>query len=88
MGVFSRFRRKSRTTAEASTEEATASTLTADSPVECGSEAEASTDAAAEVTEAAEAEGSETAAAEGVEIPKQQSAEEAADNEAGEGARK
>ncbi|WP_338015578.1 gliding motility protein [Streptomyces sp. CB03234] len=30
----------------------------------------------------------EAAAAEGVEIPKQQSAEEAADNEAGEGARK
>jgi hypothetical protein len=87
MGVFSRFRRKSKTAAEASTEEATASTLTADSPIECSSEAEASKDAA-EVTEAADAEVSETAAAEGVEIPKQQSAEEAADNEAGEGARK
>ena len=33
------------------------------------------------------AEPAEGAAAEGVEIPKQQSAEEAADNEAGEGAR-
>ncbi|MBT2388895.1 MULTISPECIES: hypothetical protein [Streptomyces] len=88
MGVFSRFRRKSKTTAEASTEEAAASTLTADSPVERASEAEASKNAAEEVTEAAEAEATEPAAAEGVEIPKQQSAEEAADNEAGEGARK
>ncbi|PVE04245.1 gliding motility protein [Streptomyces scopuliridis] len=38
--------------------------------------------------EPAESAGSETAAAEGVEIPKQQSAEAAADNEAGKSTRK
>lgn len=79
MGVFSRFSRKSKATAavtaEASTEEAAVNTPTADSPVESG--------VAAPENEAAEA-----TEADGVDIPKQQSAEEAADNEAGEGARK
>ncbi|WP_326653034.1 MULTISPECIES: hypothetical protein [unclassified Streptomyces] len=88
MGVFSRFRRKSRTTAEASTEEAAVSTLTAEPSAEADSGSEASKDAVAEVTEAEAGEVAEATAAEGVEIPKQQSAEEAADNEAGEGARK
>ncbi|WP_308431394.1 gliding motility protein [Streptomyces lavendofoliae] len=50
-------------------------------------------DSAEGAEKAAEASGAtdtepEAAAAEGVEIPKQQSAEEAADNEAGESARK
>ena len=86
MGVFSRFRRNPKAAAEASTEEAASSTLTAEPPAESGSTSEASHDAAAEVTEVSEAD--EPAVTEGVEIPKQQSAEEAADNEAGEGARK
>ncbi|MHC5261795.1 gliding motility protein [Streptomyces sp. UC4497] len=58
-------------------------------------DAEEPTEAAAapsgqqEATEAAaDGEPAETAVAEGVEIPKQQSAEQAADNEAGEAARK
>ncbi|MFD7665365.1 gliding motility protein [Streptomyces sp. NPDC059788] len=92
MGVFSRFRRKS---AEASTEEAAAATLTAESSDAEGGEPGAETASAAERDGAAAADGKpsaeengEPAAAESVEIPKQQSAEEAADSEAGEGARK
>ena len=87
MGVFARFF-GSKSTAEASTEEATADTLMAEPAAEGGSEAEALKDAADEATGDREAAAAETAPAEGVEIPKQQSAEEAADNEAGEGARK
>ncbi|MGI5403346.1 hypothetical protein ACQEVG_28655 [Streptomyces sp. CA-135486] len=87
MGVFARFLR-SKPTAQASTEEATAGTLTAEPAAEGASEAEASKDAAEEATGDEEAAVAETASAEGVEIPKQQSADEAADNEAGEGARK
>lgn len=82
MGVFSRFRRRK---SEASTEEATTATLTAES-------ADAAETAGAEPEEAApeQAAKAEDDAADGgeVEIPKQQSAEKAADSEAGEGARK
>ncbi|MFE9123127.1 hypothetical protein [Streptomyces sp. NPDC007172] len=89
MGVFSRFRRKA---AEASTEEAAGSTPTAGPEAGAGSDAaEAPAAEAREVSEGAEESGvAEPAgtAAEGVEIPKQQSAEAAADNEAGEGVRK
>ncbi|MFI1397209.1 hypothetical protein [Streptomyces sp. NPDC020681] len=100
MGVFSRFRRKSNSTAEAPAEDTAVGTLTAEPPADCGSEAEASKDVeepkddekskddAAEATETGEAEVAEATVTEGVEIPKQQSVEEAADNEAGEGARK
>ncbi|MFE4859758.1 gliding motility protein [Streptomyces sp. NPDC056670] len=84
------FRRKA---AEASAEEATGTTLTAEP--EAGDSPDTSAEApAAEAREASEgtresgAEEPAEAAAEGVEIPKQQSAEAAADNEAGEGARK
>ncbi|WP_327133835.1 hypothetical protein OG311_27595 [Streptomyces sp. NBC_01343] len=78
MGVFSRFRRKA---AEASTEEAATAALTTESEDAVdGNEAETAAGAAS-------AAGSESAAPEGVEIPKQQSAEKAADSEAGEGAR-
>ncbi|MFI6146702.1 gliding motility protein [Streptomyces sp. NPDC051109] len=78
MGVFSRFRRK---VAEARTEEAAAATVTAESEAAVvENEAETGVEAGS-----AEPEG---AAPEGVEIPKQQSAEKAADSEAGEGARK
>ncbi|WP_308377495.1 gliding motility protein [Streptomyces sp. ISL-99] len=67
--------------AEESSEEAQAATLTADTPEE----------AAAEGPESGAEKGagdSEATAAENVDIPKQQSADEAADNEAGESARK
>ncbi|MFJ8649702.1 gliding motility protein [Streptomyces sp. NPDC093546] len=64
--------------------------MTADTDTAAQTAAES--EAAAEVTEAAETTGAapapEAAGGEGVEIPKQQSAEEAADNGAGEGARK
>ncbi|MFB7647780.1 hypothetical protein ACFW17_30765 [Streptomyces sp. NPDC058961] len=90
MGVFSRFRRKA---AEASTEEAAGSTLTAEPEAGAGSDTagEAAAAEARELSEGAEEPGAAEpaeAAAEGVEIPKQQSAEAAADNEAGEGVRK
>ncbi|WP_028814198.1 hypothetical protein [Streptomyces flavidovirens] len=81
MGVFARFSRKSKAVAEGSSEEAQAATLTADTPEE----------AAAEGPESGAEKGtgdSEATAAENVDIPKQQSADEAADNEAGESARK
>ncbi|MBT2493570.1 hypothetical protein J7E96_34745 [Streptomyces sp. ISL-96] len=80
MGVFAWFRRKSTDGVEASPEEAQAATLTADT-------AEA---AAADVRESGAEKGTEVSedAAADVEIPKQQSADEAADNEAGESARK
>lgn len=87
MGVFSRFRRKA---VEESTEEAASTTVTAETEevVEAGPEATASPAESEPAAQAAPAETAEPAAAEGMEIPKQQSAEEAADNEAGESARK
>ncbi|GGY53656.1 hypothetical protein [Streptomyces xanthochromogenes] len=90
MGVFSRFRRKA---AEASTEEAAGSTLTAEPEAGASPDTSAETSAAEahEVSEDTDESGAAEpaeAAAEGVEIPKQQSAEAAADNEAGEGVRK
>ncbi|MFC9460983.1 hypothetical protein ACFRAI_45295 [Streptomyces sp. NPDC056637] len=98
MGVFARFRRKSKDTEAASTAEAQAATLTAEpeaegsSPETSGTSETADTSAAADTTapeESTEAAGTpEPAAAEPVEIPKQQSAEEAADNGAGDSARK
>ncbi|MFF9869047.1 hypothetical protein ACF1G0_27220 [Streptomyces sp. NPDC013953] len=88
MGVFAWFSRKGKESAAASTEETATTPVTAAG--DAGAEAEAS-GTAPEPSGTADAE--ETAAtsdtaAEGVDIPKQQSAEEAADNEAGEGARK
>ncbi|MFD5102761.1 hypothetical protein [Streptomyces albidochromogenes] len=80
MGVFARFSRKSKGAAEASTEEAKAATGTADTPEETAArEPEGGTGKATEASDAG--------AAENVEIPKQQSADEAADNGAGESAR-
>ncbi|MFJ8824285.1 hypothetical protein ACIREE_21160 [Streptomyces sp. NPDC102467] len=102
MGVFSMFRRKAKDSDAASTAEAQAATLAAEpesegvagaegseSPTE-GAEAATADEKAAEKAEETEAdETSEAAAAENVEIPKQQSAKEAADNDAAdEGARK
>ncbi|MFI6107079.1 hypothetical protein [Streptomyces sp. NPDC051310] len=89
MGVFAWFRRKGKESAAASTEETATTPVTADG--EAAAEAEAAPGTAPEMsgtTEADETAAAPEAAAEGVDIPKQQSAEEAADNEAGEGARK
>ncbi|GAA2487611.1 hypothetical protein [Streptomyces gobitricini] len=88
MGVFARFRRR-KETAEASPQEEAVVTSADESAEGAEKPAEAS-DAAASVDSAETAEtGPEAASADGgVEIPKQQSAEEAADNEAGESARK
>ncbi|MFF3322898.1 hypothetical protein [Streptomyces sp. NPDC002889] len=97
MGVFSWFRSKPSATVEASTDEAGTAAATAESPADgvtgSASGTEAPDGPAAALAEEARAEvtgsvESDAAAVEGVEIPKQQSAEEAADNEAGEGARK
>ncbi|KUO17531.1 hypothetical protein [Streptomyces dysideae] len=91
MGVFARLLRRSKAAEETSTAEAQADTLSA----------EPAADEAAEVTEPAEAGTEETAGStateaveavaaesvESVEIPQQQSADKAADSEAGEGAR-
>jgi hypothetical protein len=78
MGVFARFRRR-KETAEASPQEEAAVT-SADESAE-------DPEQAAEAPDTADTE-AEAPAAEGVDIPKQQSAGEAADNEAGESARK
>jgi hypothetical protein len=91
MGVFDRLLRRSKATEEASTAEGQADTQTAEpltaEAAEVAAEAEAGTagedTAETTVTETVEA----ADVVDGVEIPKQQSAEEAADNEAGEGAR-
>ncbi|GAA2925793.1 hypothetical protein [Streptomyces enissocaesilis] len=83
MGLFSRFRRKSKDVAEASPEEAQAGDLTAGTPEEAATEG---TQGAAGTEKGAGTPG--TAEGESVEIPKQQSADEAADNEAGESAHK
>ncbi|MEU1275046.1 hypothetical protein [Streptomyces sp. NPDC005799] len=90
MGVFARLLRRSKATEEASTAAAQDGTPTAQSaavteePAEAKESAEANGSAeAARMTNGTEAETS----GEGVEIPQQQSAEEAADSEAGEGAR-
>jgi hypothetical protein len=95
MGVFARLLRKdkpkSKESEEASTTEPQADTPTA----QPGAKADAA-EAAEEANEAAEtedgpaeqsAESPESESSDGVEIPKQQSTEEAADNEADEGAR-
>ncbi|MFI2372330.1 gliding motility protein [Streptomyces sp. NPDC018833] len=78
MGVFSWFRGKSVATAEASDQEAPLATVAAEPPAGAPSDSQADADGTL----------AEETAATGVDIPKQQSAEEAADSEAGEGARK
>jgi hypothetical protein len=85
MGVFARLLRRSKATEEASTAEAQADTLTAETEAEVAEEAKGSSEPAGEAT--AE-ETAEAATTEDVDIPQQQTAEKAADNEAGEGARK
>ncbi|GAA5026367.1 hypothetical protein [Streptomyces siamensis] len=85
MGVFARLLRKAKATEEASTAEVQTGPCGADAEAETAEEAKAPSEtggpATAEKTAA-------TAAEEDVEIPQQQTADKAADNEAGEGARK
>ncbi|WP_327244016.1 hypothetical protein [Streptomyces sp. NBC_01320] len=78
MGVFSWFRRSSCGAVEASAEEAVAP------PTDEASQAAASASSGATVDESVTSTVSESS--DGVEIPKQQSADEAADNETGENA--
>ncbi|GAA3533034.1 hypothetical protein [Streptomyces osmaniensis] len=88
MGVFARLFRRSKATEEASTVEVQADTPTAEQAAEETAEVKGSAEAQAE--EAAQPSASESVPADGddgVDIPKQQSADEAADSEAGEGAR-
>lgn len=90
MGVFARLLGRSKTTEEASGEEQ-AVAVTDESPAEETEAAKGSPEAGSGAESETTAEKSEAVAVpatEGVEIPKQQSAEEAADSEAGEGARK
>ncbi|MFJ9020105.1 hypothetical protein ACIRPU_08990 [Streptomyces sp. NPDC102259] len=100
MGVLARIFRRSRTTEEATAEAAGAADASAGTPAD-GVEAERTVEptSAREPAGTEEAEGAvepepvktkeldPVAATDGVEIPRQQSAEEAADSEAGEGAR-
>ncbi|MFI0985885.1 hypothetical protein [Streptomyces exfoliatus] len=102
MGVFAVFRRKKKDVAAVSPETASEEAGTAavaETPVEDGDAASGvggpETVASTEVTDAEAEDADETvaaetveAAADAVEIPKQQSAEAAADNEAGEGVRR
>ncbi|MGW7265614.1 hypothetical protein [Streptomyces sp. NPDC054842] len=85
MGVFARLLRRSKAAEEASTAEAEAGTVTAATDAEAPDEAKGRPGTEGE---AAAEESSEAGASDGVDIPKQQSADEAADSEAGEGARK
>ncbi|GHH26899.1 hypothetical protein [Streptomyces lanatus] len=88
MGVFARIFRRSKASEEASTAEVQADTPTAEAAAEQTAEAEGSVEAQAEDTaQPVSAESVEGDGDDGVEIPKQQSADEAADSEAGEGAR-
>ncbi|MDW4905530.1 hypothetical protein RB628_09270 [Streptomyces sp. ADMS] len=94
MGVFARLLGRSKTTEEVSTADDQAVVVTDESAEETAAETEAAkgspeagSGAEREIT-AEKAEAVAVPATDGVEIPKQQSAEEAADSEAGEGARK
>ncbi|MEV5439027.1 hypothetical protein AB0K80_23880 [Streptomyces sp. NPDC052682] len=89
MGVFAWLLRRSK-----ATEEAPAAQARADAPDAAGAETgekpgSAEAKGSSEAPQAAKpaAQSAEAAGTEAVEIPKQQSTEEAADNEAGEGAR-
>jgi hypothetical protein len=85
MGVFARLLRRSKAAEEASTAEAETGAVTAGTDAETPDGAKGSHGTE---SEAATEESSEAAAPDGVDIPKQQSADEAADSEAGDGARK
>ncbi|WP_369232841.1 hypothetical protein AB5J56_12855 [Streptomyces sp. R21] len=91
MSVFARLLRKSKATEEASTAKVQADTLTAEPAAEVAEEAKESSEAEGKGEGEGKVTAEETAEAattEDVEIPQQQTAEKAADNEAGESARK
>ena len=102
MGIFTRFLRRSKAAEEAPTAEATeqgttstAAEVAAEGPEETkgsdeakGSPETAGPEAEAEGDACDRARAEESSASDDVEIPQQQTAEKAADNEAGEGARK
>ncbi|MEU9590597.1 hypothetical protein ACGF7W_23905 [Streptomyces sp. NPDC048219] len=88
MGVFARFLRRSKTTEEASAAESRAGTPAPGSAAdEKATEANGPADAGVGETTPAVTEPAEAADSEGVGIPKQQSADEAVDNESDKGAR-
>lgn len=87
MGVFARLFRRSKATEGASTVEVQADTPTAEQAAEETAEEKGSAEAQAEEPAPTAPESVATGGDDGVEIPKQQSADEAADSEAGEGAR-
>ncbi|MER5468490.1 hypothetical protein [Streptomyces sp. NPDC002685] len=84
MGVFARLLRRSKATEEAATAEAQAAAQPADTEAEVAAEANDSSEIEGEATAGT----AEADTAEDVDIPKQQTADQAADNEAGEGARR
>ncbi|MEV0740474.1 hypothetical protein AB0I51_32115 [Streptomyces sp. NPDC050549] len=88
MGVFDRLLRRSKATEDASTADTQAGAETAEDLTAEVADEVSETEAGADAQEAVETTATEAVgAADGVEIPKQQSAEVAADNGAGEGAR-
>ena len=92
MGVFARLLRRSKATEETSTAAAQADTPTAEPAADEAAEVKEPAEAKAEdadrsAAQPTEAESVEADTDDGVEIPKQQSADEVADSEAGEGAR-
>ncbi|MFC9849051.1 hypothetical protein ACFWFF_03525 [Streptomyces sp. NPDC060223] len=87
MGVFARLLRRSKATEEASTAEVQADTVTAEAEVAVAEEAKGSSETEGGATAETETETVGASTTEDVEIPQQQTAEKAADSEAGEGAR-
>lgn len=86
MGVFARVFRRSKATEAASIAEAQPDTPTAEPAAEEAAEAKGSAEAE-EAAQPVTARSVEADGDDGVEIPKQQSPDEAADSETGEGAR-
>ncbi|MEU0785317.1 hypothetical protein ABZ341_27520 [Streptomyces sp. NPDC006173] len=84
MGVFTRLLRRSKATEEASTAEAQAPAGPAGTEAEVAVDAEGSSGSEGGATAAT----AEAGTAEDVDIPRQQTADQAADNEAGDGARR
>ncbi|MDN0197557.1 hypothetical protein [Streptomyces sp. S.PNR 29] len=88
MGVFARLLRRWKATEEVPAAEKQADTPAAGSEAEEAAEGKGTAEAGAgEAVKPAATEAAEDTDSDGVEIPRQQSADEAVDNEAGEGAR-
>ncbi|MFE9769207.1 hypothetical protein ACFYPC_32620 [Streptomyces sp. NPDC005808] len=87
MGVFTRLLRRSKATEEASAAQVQADTLTGEPEAKVAEKAKGSSETGSEGGATAETETAAAATTEEVEIPEQQTAEKAADSEAGESAR-